>query len=205
MFCPYCGSKVKEEHNFCNNCGKKNEKTAPPSISDTDSPHPLSDTTQETVLGGLASSDMARPGSTGYGVYITTRRVIGVKKPDQFTKAISGAIAGAVIGKVLGFGAPWAVSNALGRCLSNDENIHILIELERNKDFEASRRDITLIQLKSPGLTSLGQLAVFCGGETTTNIMVVIRTHSVYESSRRCFKRIILKFCGLSEGLRART
>jgi len=101
----------------------------------------------ENVLAGFTSVDMIRPGSIGYGIYITNRRILGVKKPGQFTKALGGYIAGAVIGKLVGFEAPWAVSNALARSLTNDENSHILAELEKSKDIDINRSDITLVQL----------------------------------------------------------
>ncbi len=111
----------------------KIESTTPSKVKSTTSPI---ESGRETVLAGLTSADMARPGSLGYGIYITDKRVIGVKKPEQFAKMVGGAIAGAVIGKLIGFEAPWAVSSALGRNLSNDENLHLLSELEKNKDFE---------------------------------------------------------------------
>jgi hypothetical protein len=91
---------------------------------------------------------MARPGSLGYGIYITNKRVIGIKQPSQFAKAVGGAIAGAVMGAVLGFEAKWTVSSTLGRKLSNEENRVLLAELEKNKDIELNNQDITLIQLK---------------------------------------------------------
>jgi hypothetical protein len=173
---------MKEDDKFCGNCGKKVERaTPPPARSTRPAPSPI-ETAPESVIGGLASADMARPGSLGYGIYITDRRVIGIKKPDQFAKSVGGAIAGAVIGKMLGFDAPWAVSSALGRSLSNDENIHLLAELETNKDFEAINQDITLIQLQSPGLVSLGQLAIFLRGQQTTNIAIALRTERVFEN-----------------------
>lgn len=188
MFCPYCGSQINEEHKFCGNCGKKIERATPPQDRGSHpSPHPT-ETTPEYVIGGLASADMVRPGSLGYGIYITDRRVIGIKKPDQFAKSVGGAIAGAVIGKLLGFEAPWAVSSALGRSLSNDENLHLLAELEKNRDFEAINGDITLIQLKSPGLVSLGQLAIFLRGATTTDIAVSFRTERVFQDLRAMFQ-----------------
>jgi hypothetical protein len=125
---------------------------------------------------------MARPGSLGYGIYITDRRVIGIKKPDQFTKAVGGTIAGAVIGKMIGFEAPWAVSSALGRNLSNNENMHLLAELDKSKDFEVFNRDITLVQIKEKGLIDPGQLAIFLRGAQTTDIAIALRTERVVEN-----------------------
>ena len=201
MFCPYCGSEMFEDHLFCGVCGKRVERPAstltkgkspapPQADAATRSPPargkspvpPQMNTVKETVLGGLSSADMARPGSLGYGVYITDRRVIGIKKPEQFAKAVGGAIAGAVIGKVLGFEAPWAVSSALGRSLSNDENLRLLAELEKNKDFEINNQDITLVQLKETFLINPGQLAFFLKGAKTTDIAISLRTDKVVEN-----------------------
>lgn len=179
---------MKDDHLFCISCGRKVERASSTLARSSSSTPTVSETTPESVVGGLASSDMARPGSLGYGIYITDGRVIGVKKPEQFAKSVGGAIAGAVIGKMLGFEAPWAVSSALGRSLSSDENTHILGELEKNKDFEAYKKDITLVQLKSPGLVKLGQLAIFLRGEKTTNIAVSLRTQKVYEKLKEMFQ-----------------
>jgi hypothetical protein len=204
LFCPYCGSEMHEDHLFCGVCGKRVERPAstlakgksqaPPQINEAVRPPPAKakppvppqmESVKETVLGGLSSADMARPGSLGYGVYITNRRVIGIKKPEQFTKAVGGAIAGAVIGKILGFEAPWAVSSALGRSLSNDENLNLLTELEKNKDFEINNQDITLVQLKETFLINPGQLAFFLKGAKTTDIAISLRTDKVVESLKK--------------------
>ena len=166
----------------------KDTTARPPPAEDNSNVAPQRDTVKETVLGGLSSADMARPGSLGYGIYITNRRVIGIKKPGQFAKAVGGAIAGAVIGKVLGFEAPWAVSSTLGRSLSNDENLHLLAELEKNKDFEIYNQDITLVQLKETFLINPGQLAFFLKGAKTTDIAISLRTDKVVESLKELLK-----------------
>jgi hypothetical protein len=203
VFCPYCGSPMNEDHLYCMSCGKRVEritspsnKTTPPTIKTT-SPKSKTKPVQneaasqapvqakainEYVVGGFSSADMARPGSLGYGIYITNKRVIGIKQPGQFAKAVGGAIAGAVMGAVLGFEAPWAVSSALGRSLSNDENLHLLEELEKNKDFEIYNEDITLVQLKETFLINPGQLAFFLKGAKTTDIAISLRTDKVVES-----------------------
>jgi hypothetical protein len=163
----------------------KVESTAPLKVESTTLPK---ESGKETVLAGLSSADMARPGSLGYGIYITDRRIIGVKKPEQFAKMVGGAIAGAVIGKLIGFEAPWAVSSALGRNLSSDDNLHLLSELEKNKDFEVYIRDITLVQLKEAGIINPGQLAFFVGGAKTTDIAISLRNDKVVDSLKDMLK-----------------
>ena len=209
MFCPYCGYRMKDDHLFCKNCGKKVENDAESKVERSQTTSKVSKTLArdiiskaesdqttttmpkvfpETVLAGFSSADMLRPGSIGYGIYITNKRVIGIKKPEQFAKAVSGAIAGAIIGKMLGFEAPWAVSSALGRNLTNDETMHLLTELEKNKDFEIDRRDITLVQLKEPFLIGLGHLAIFVKGEKTTNYAIKFSKDNVNEMLKEMFK-----------------
>jgi hypothetical protein len=217
LFCPYCGSPMRDDHLFCMNCGKRVERIttqdtktvatqqisaaqsntqsnkAPPKVSEKTLPKaeapPSKEPgiTPEIVLAGFSSAEMVRPGSLGYGIYITNKRVIGTKAPGQFAKAVTGAIAGAVIGKMIGFEAPWAVSNALGRNLTNDETIHLLSELEKVKDFEVQNKDITLIQLKEPFFTELGQLAIFVNNEKTTNYAVKFGKDKTFEILKEMF------------------
>jgi hypothetical protein len=217
LFCPYCGSPMRDDHQFCMNCGKKVEKITPQEAEkiarpQTNTPQPNTppvktpkkasekplptaepppskdpDWVPEIVLAGFSSAEMVKPGSFGYGVYITNKRVIGTKAPGQFAKAVTGAIAGAVIGKIIGFEAPWAVSNALGRNLTNDETIHLLTELEKVKDFEVQNKDITLIQLKEPFFTELGQLAIFVNNEKTTNIAIKFGKDKTFEVLKEMF------------------
>jgi hypothetical protein len=99
-----------------------------------------------------------------------------------------GAIAGAIIGKMIGFEAPWAVSSALSRNLTNDETMRFLMELERNKDFELNRQDITLVQLKEPFFTQLGYVAFFVRGETKTELVIKFGKDKVFEMLRDMFK-----------------
>jgi hypothetical protein len=209
MFCPYCGSPMNEDHLYCMSCGKRVEritspltKTTLPSTKNTspksgNKPFPNKITDKEPiqdeamneyVVGGYSSADMARPGSLGYGIYITNKRVIGIKQPGQFAKAVGGAIAGAVMGAVLGFEAKWSVSSALGRNLSNEENRVLLAELERKKDIELNNQDITLIQLKETFLINPGQLAFFLKGAQKTDITISLATDKVVDSLKELFK-----------------
>ncbi len=211
LFCGVCGKRVERPPSTLTKGGSKPREVSPsppakgsskvsanmesatsPKIEST-TPKVKSATSpiesgRETVLAGLSSADMARPGSLGYGIYITDRRVIGVKKPEQFAKMVGGAIAGAVIGKLIGFEAPWAVSSALGRNLSNDENLNLLSELEKNKDFEVYIKDITLVQLKEAGIINPGQLAFFVGGAKTTDIAISLRNDKVVDSLKELLK-----------------
>ncbi len=76
----------------------------------------------------------------------------------------------------------------MGRSLSNDENMHLLAELEKNKDFEVNNRDITLVQLKNTGLIDPGQLAIFFKKAQTTDIAISLRTERVVENLKELFQ-----------------
>ena len=212
LFCGVCGKRVERPPSTLTKGGSKPGEVSPsppakgsskvpakaasatsPKVESTaplklESPTPSKESGKEIVLAGLSSADMARPGSLGYGIYITDRRIIGVKKPEQFAKMVGGAIAGAVIGKLIGFEAPWAVSSALGRNLSSDENLHLLSELEKNKDFEVYIKDVTLVQLKEAGIINPGQLAFFVGGAKTTDIAISLRNNKVVDSLKELLK-----------------
>jgi hypothetical protein len=209
VFCPYCGSPMNEDHLYCMSCGKRVERitspttnTTPPSTKTTPPKSEIkplqnkttyqapvqAETLNEYVVGGFSSADMARPGSLGYGIYITNKRVIGIKQPGQFAKAVGGAIAGAVMGAVLGFEAKWTVSSTLGKKLSNEENRVLLGELEKSKDIELNNQDITLIQLKETFLINPGQLAFFLKGAQKTDITISLATDEVVNSLKELFK-----------------
>jgi hypothetical protein len=199
---------MNEDHLYCMSCGKRVERvmhsmahkqpsTKPIPLTPQSKPLPMRaiheepakpEVITEYVVGGFSSADMARPGSLGYGIYITNRRIIGVKKTALFAKAVGGAITGAVMGALLGFEAKWFVSSALGRSLSGDENRVLLAELEKNKDIELNNQDITLIQLKETFLINPGQLAFFTHGAQKTDITISLANDKVVDSLKDLLK-----------------
>jgi hypothetical protein len=207
-YCPHCGNVMGVDHAYCASCGKKVERTTPLTPSTTSptpkteppmriaevtldpaagQPHYRADTGSEYVVGGLTSSDMARPGSLGYAIYITNRRIIGVKKPGLFAKAAGATVAGTVMGAVLGIGTKWTVRNTLGRDLTPEENMALLAELEKSKDFELMNQDVTLIQLKRKFFTNPGQIAFFLKGAQRTEITISLANDEVVDDLRALF------------------
>ena len=207
-YCPYCGAPMRADHTFCGSCGKKVERiasqktstTSPPSKNESDmrtseltldpaanQPSHRADVPNEYVVGGFTSSDMARPGSLGYAIYITNRRIIGVKKPGLFAKAVGATVAGTVMGAVLGLGTKWTVRNSLGRDLTSEENRALLAELERSKDIELMNQDVTLIQLKRKFFTNPGQIAFFLRGTQQTDITISLANDEVVDDLRKLF------------------
>lgn len=207
-YCPYCGIPMGADHAYCASCGKKVERTTLQTTSTASPPPKLerdmsmsevtldpaasrpsyrADTSNEYVVGGFTSSDMARPGSLGYAIYITNRRIIGIKKPGLFAKAMGATVAGTVMGAVLGVGTKWTVRNTLGRELTPEENRALLAELERSKDIELMNKDVTLIQLKRKFFTNPGQIAFFLRGAQRTDITISLANDDVVEDLRTLF------------------
>jgi hypothetical protein len=207
-YCPYCGNPMEADHAYCASCGKKVVRTVPPNTSIAsppsknesemrisevtldpaeNQPSHRADVSNEYVVGGFTSSDMARPGSLGYAIYITNRRIIGVKKPGLFAKAMGATVAGTVMGAVLGLGTKWTVRNSLGRDLTSEENRALLTELERSKDIELMNQDVTLIQLKRKFFTNPGQIAFFIKGAQRTDITISLANDEVVEDLRTLF------------------
>jgi hypothetical protein len=196
---------MKDDHLYCMSCGRKvervntqqprNARVDAPSIPQFKTPEkiatPLTPTqpnvSDEYLVGGYSSADMARPGSLGYGIYITNQRVIGVKQPGKFAKEVGANVAGALMGAVLGVGVKWSMSSTLGSKLSPQENRALLEELERNKDIELKNRDISLIQLKETFLVNPGQLAFFLNGAQKTNITISLANDDTVNNLKELF------------------
>ena len=87
-------------------------------------------------------------GIAGYGVYATSRRIIGVKSRRALFKQLAGAPLGGLVGA------------ALGARLSRDESVRLISELEQKKDLEIERNDISGIELKKPSFTHRGHLVI---------------------------------------------
>jgi len=104
---------------------------------------------EEFLIGGFTST-MKKGRIAGYGIYVTNKRIIGIKAWKRF-------VVGATIGAILG-GA--AVGALLGRALTKDESRKLIEELDKKKDFEAYKEDISYIELKKPSFWRRGHLLV---------------------------------------------
>lgn len=166
-FCGECGSRVDNSDKFCRSCGAAtatadNIQTVRSIPFPTSSNVPQSVTT-EAVVDGFSSTNLLKPASKtiGYGVFVTDRRIIGVKK-GMLTQAAAGTAAGAVIGGLIGgrIGAQVGAS-VLGKKMSSNAGKPLLVNLESNKDFEAYKQDIEYFEIKKPGLASQGNLTIW--------------------------------------------
>ncbi len=102
----------------------------------------------EMFLGGFASGFLAR-GITriGYGIYFTTNRLIGIDLGANGGGALGGTMAGFIHGELM-------------PQLSPEESAKTITDLERMKEFEMGRDQISRIELKKPGLLGTGHIVI---------------------------------------------
>lgn len=107
---------------------------------------------QEEYLDGVASKWLARGMIRGYGLYATTKRLIGVRKRKQFLET-----------KFLGLPAAIKVSRDEKKeysKLEKGESQQFIEDLLKSKDFEANKNDIKLIILMRPGRFKQGHIKI---------------------------------------------
>jgi DNA-binding Lrp family transcriptional regulator len=113
----------------------------------------------EEYVGGIASGRMLRAGGiAGYGIYVTTRRIIGAKSRKALWKGLAGAALGGVTGAFV------------GSKLSRDQNAQMIDEIEQKKDFEVVKENISGVEMKKPSFVHRGHLVI----STTTGDPVKI-------------------------------
>lgn len=125
---------------------------------------------QENFIGGWYSRGLTRlagfkgalRAGHGYGIYVTDKRIVGA---EQDPKGLLGRLTlGSMLGeKGLGY------RPRPGEC-SVEENIEALKELERIKDVEIRKEDITEIILKPPRLFLSGEFRVKASGKEVSII-----------------------------------
>src|SRR5713101_7333439 len=99
-------------------------------------------------LGGCGSGLIAR-GIThvGYGIYFTTIRRIGIDLGANGGGALGGTMAGFIHGELM-------------PKLSPEESAKTITDLERMKEFEMEKDQISRIELKKPGLLGTGHIVI---------------------------------------------
>ena len=100
------------------------------------------------LLGGFAGGFLAR-GLThiGYGIYFTTSRLIGIDLGANGGGALGGTLAGFIHGELM-------------PKLSLEESAKTITDLERMKEFEIEKDQISRIELKKPGLLGTGHIVI---------------------------------------------
>jgi hypothetical protein len=87
-------------------------------------------------------------GIAGYGVYLTSRRIIGAKNRKMLWKGIAGSALGGVTGSYV------------GSKLSSDTNAQMLGDIERKKDFEVRKENVSNIEMKKPSFVHRGHMLI---------------------------------------------
>jgi hypothetical protein len=111
----------------------------------------------ETYIGGMTSANLKKGHMSGYGVYATSRRIIGVKKRKgvlggHLLAQALGAKAGTLRGSIL--------RPALAQAFTKDESAKQITDLEKDKDFEINKEDISYIEIKKPGTLRGGHIKI---------------------------------------------
>ena len=103
-------------------------------------------------LGGFAGGFLER-GLThiGYGIYFTTSRLIGIDLGANGGGALGG-------GTFAGF-----IHGELMPKLSSEESAKTITDLERMKEFEIEKDQISRIELKKPGLLGTRHIVITPG------------------------------------------
>ena len=100
----------------------------------------------ERYLGGLSSARSSK-GPVGYGVFVTSTRLFGVRN----WKALGRLMAAAVLSPVAG---------AIELSRSADEGVKAIEQLEKDNDFVIARTEIASLELCKPGFITNGFLLV---------------------------------------------
>lgn len=101
----------------------------------------------ESFIGGFASGFLARGFHIGYGVYFTTRRLIGVDVGKNGGGALGGTMAGFIEGQLMPI-------------LPTTENEKVIGMLDGMKEFDMLKERIRRIELHKVGLLGSGHLVI---------------------------------------------
>ena len=112
---------------------------------------------EEMYIGGMSSANLKKGLMSGYGVYATTRRIIGTKKHGGVLKgfAVAGVL-GAKAGTVFGD----SLRHNLAQAFTKDESVKQISDLEKHKDFDINKEDIAQIEVKKPGTMHSGHIKI---------------------------------------------
>jgi hypothetical protein len=181
-FCGQCGIALDPGLKFCGNCGTPT--TATGDVQSAPPPRPSAMLTgsgpmfagQENVIGGFADSGVWRDRPLGlgkYGIYFTQTRLIGVKHSAVDKGKVAGTVAEGTIdllvgegilsnmGKTIGRAVGSAVGKGIETSIASSESKHLLEDLDKKKDFEAYRQDISFIELRNPpGALKSGKVVI---------------------------------------------
>ena len=126
---------------------------------------------EETFIGGFMSGLLSRGflgTRVGYGFYFTTARIFGVDPGAHGGSELTGTIAGYIDGQLM-------------PSLSAAENVRLIGELERVKDFELAKDQVKRIELKKPGSYGIGFGRITVVPDTGRSISIQLRHRVAYD------------------------
>ena len=117
----------------------------------------------EEFVGGFAGGFLARGYIPGYGIYATSRRIIGVALTSTPARQfLGGALAGFVQGELM-------------PKLSQGDSAKVIQELDQKKEFDLPKEQISQIEIKKPGLLSTGAMIITSKAGEKTKISLRYR------------------------------
>ena len=105
----------------------------------------------------MTSANFKKGIMSGYGIYATTRRIIGTKKRGGVLKGFMvagmlGGKAGTIKGDIL--------RGAFAQAFTKDESAKQIADLDKNKDFDIYKENIGQIEIKKPGTMHRGHVKI---------------------------------------------
>jgi hypothetical protein len=142
----------------------------------------------EQLFGGLMAAGLKKKGSfaSGYGIYFTSQRIIGVKTSKWFVliliiAALGGIGGGVAVGLAIGPTPALAyliafpiitVVIGLGQRRLRFDDAMTLEELDKRKDFDIRRDNISEMELKRPGMVRRGHLTILPKSGKTVGFLI---------------------------------
>jgi hypothetical protein len=126
---------------------------------------------QEEYLDGIESEELARGMIGGYGLYATTKRLIGVSRRKQILEAEFLGLPGTI--------KLWRDEKKEYSKLEKGESQHFIEDLLKSKDFEANKNDIKLIILMRPSRFKRGHLKILL--KSGEDISLRLGTRAIFE------------------------
>ncbi len=108
---------------------------------------------EEILIGGISSANLVKGILKGYAIYVTSHRLIGVKKRKL---GLASALATGAIGGAIGA----VVGSIVADKLSKEERDKAIQEIVSNSDFIIPKEQVIHMELKKPGLLTGGHLVI---------------------------------------------
>ncbi|HDI01956.1 MAG TPA: hypothetical protein ENF78_05975 [Candidatus Bathyarchaeota archaeon] len=150
---------------------------------------------EEKLVGGLESAKLRKGllSLGGYGIFVTSKRIIGVKARGRFILRLFFEGLGAAFGNVPGaLGLAGAfLSSLLADKLSASQQAKLIEELDEKKDFELGKGDVAELELRKPGIIrGLGHLLIRSSSGEKVKILIDADAKKEYE----CLKELLIAF-----------